>query len=85
MTGQYSCTKRSMDYPQVPPQCEMVQDPNDACCKVPYCDYVNPSPFPHSIPTPAPNPCVTQVPGMITPAPQPVTVPPPGYCVYKGV
>ncbi|XP_060570089.1 uncharacterized protein LOC132728460 isoform X2 [Ruditapes philippinarum] len=85
MTGQYSCTKRCTDYPQVPTQCVMVQDPKDACCQVPYCDYVNPSPFPHGIPTPAPNPFQTPLPGQVTVAPQPVTRPPPGYCVYKGV
>jgi hypothetical protein len=63
----------------------MVQDPKDACCQVPYCDYVNPSPFPHGIPTPAPNPFQTPLPGQVTVAPQPVTRPPPGklHEIYK--
>jgi len=88
MTGQYSCTKRCQDYPQLPTQCVMVQNPNDTCCQVPYCDFVNPTPFPGGLPTPQPNPYLTPAPGMPTvtlaPGVQP-TPRPQGYCVYKGV
>lgn len=32
--------------PQLPPYCTMVNDPNDQCCQMPYCQNPNPTPNP---------------------------------------
>ena len=66
---------RCADYPNLPPQCVLVTDPKDSCCKVPYCDYVNPTPFPHGIPTSAPQPTPSPRPGQPTPSPGPTIAP----------
>ena len=66
---------RCADYPNLPPQCVLVTDPKDSCCKVPYCDYVNPTPFPHGIPTQAPQPTPSPRPGQPTPSPGPTIAP----------
>ena len=39
--------------PSVPQGCVLIQDPQDACCQVPYCDF-GPNPFPSGIPTASP-------------------------------
>ena len=54
----FRCTK----YTNLPNKCVLVADPNDECCQVPYCDYLNPKPFPNGIPTPAPNKAPTPPP-----------------------
>ena len=54
----FRCTK----YTNLPNKCVLVVDPNDKCCQVPYCDYLNPTPFPNGIPTPAPNKAPTPPP-----------------------
>ena len=44
---------RCPNYPNLPPSCIMITDPQDSCCQIPKCDV---------IPTPAPNPYSTQTP-----------------------
>ncbi|GFS00186.1 collagen alpha-4(VI) chain [Elysia marginata] len=80
-TGLYSCTSRcpSQYFNNLPPQCVLVQDPDDACCTLPYCDFIHPTPFPNGLPT-------------LVPGKQPVTVTATGtgtqganeFCVYGG-
>lgn len=41
----HRCTK----YVGLPPQCQLITDPFNKCCKIPYCDYSkNPTPRPIS-------------------------------------
>ncbi|KAK7115067.1 hypothetical protein V1264_001009 [Littorina saxatilis] len=63
-TGQYKCSEKCARVPSVPKGCVLIQDPQDACCQVPYCDF-GPNPFPHGIPTPKPT--QTPVAGSTTP------------------
>ncbi|XP_041376878.1 uncharacterized protein LOC121389349 [Gigantopelta aegis] len=81
MTGQYKCTEKCVRVPNPPPQCVMLQDPKNPCCKVPYCDFMNPTPFPGGLPTPNPNLNPSLPPGQ---KPTPPHNPTPGFCVYKG-
>ncbi|KAK3591361.1 hypothetical protein CHS0354_040323 [Potamilus streckersoni] len=87
MTGQYRCLERCTQYPNLPQQCILMPDPNDRCCQKPYCDFVNPTPFPTGYPTPSPNMYPSPLPGQPTPSPGPQINPSPtpaGYCVYNG-
>ncbi|KAJ8302983.1 hypothetical protein KUTeg_019379 [Tegillarca granosa] len=94
MTGQYRCVEKCNAFPNLDSRCVLVQDPQKPCCKKPYCDFVNPTPFPNGAPTPAPGVTQVPVPGR-TPAPQPTpgsvnpgqnpTPAPNSFCVYKGV
>ncbi|KAL5022346.1 hypothetical protein ScPMuIL_001501 [Solemya velum] len=92
MSGQYRCTEKCARYPSIDmTRCVLIQDPNEPCCKVPYCDFVNPTPFPNGIPTPRPT--IQPSPGGVvstsnprpTPRPTKPTINTSGYCVYKGV
>lgn len=40
--------------PQLPPYCTMVNDPNDQCCQMPYCQNPNPTPNPNPSPNGSP-------------------------------
>jgi hypothetical protein len=95
-TGKYKCVEKCQTYPSLPKYCTLVQDRNEPCCKIPYCDNspnpILPSQGPQLVPTPQPGistvaPYVTPNPPFINTTPQPsVTTPTPaGYCVYKGV
>ena len=68
--------------PQFPQdRCVLVQDPQEPCCMIPYCDFVNPTPFPNGTPTPfpalVPTGRTTLVPGT-GPAFTPTATPTPG-------
>ena len=81
---------RCTSFPNLDSRCVLVQDPQEPCCQKPFCDYVNPTPFPNGVPTPAPLMTPSPKPGQTpnpfaTPSPQTTLAPPPGYCVYKGV
>ncbi|XP_076111945.1 uncharacterized protein LOC143080130 isoform X2 [Mytilus galloprovincialis] len=91
MIGQYKCTERCQNYPNLPTYCTLIQNPKDSCCPVPYCDKVNPTPslpatYQPYVPTthsplfvnPGTNPPMT---GQQTPSPFGKA----GYCVYNGV
>ncbi|KAJ8302722.1 LOW QUALITY PROTEIN: hypothetical protein KUTeg_019118 [Tegillarca granosa] len=78
LIGKYQCVQRCQEFPNLPNRCVLIQNPNDKCCKAPYCDFINPTPFPNGVPTPAPT--LTPKPGV-----NPMLTPLPGYCVYKGV
>ncbi|GFR69726.1 collagen alpha-6(VI) chain [Elysia marginata] len=64
-TGVYSCTERCITYDNLPPECKLVTDPNDACCRVPQCG----TPSPRITPAPPTVPGNTQVPGSAGPTP----------------
>ena len=48
--------------PNLPQGCVLIDDPQDQCCQVPYCDF-GPNPFPNGYPTPNPNPTQVRPPG----------------------
>lgn len=52
----------------IPAECRLIQDQNKPCCQVPYCDFVNPTPFTGGIPTPKPK-IPTPRPGVVIVAP----------------
>ena len=73
---------RCARYTNVPSFCTMIQDPNDACCRKPRCQYIAPTPAPNPNLTPSPQPGVSTLaphpvstqapqPGVSTPTPQP--------------
>ncbi|XP_035824757.1 uncharacterized protein LOC101847325 [Aplysia californica] len=76
--GKYMCTDRCPTYPKLPPQCTMVQDPNDPCCKKPFCART-PAPPPGSTPPPG----QPTSPGTPTNGPTPIAKPP-DMCEYNG-
>ncbi|XP_060600216.1 uncharacterized protein LOC132753729 isoform X4 [Ruditapes philippinarum] len=41
--GQYRCTERCTAYTNIPSQCRLITDPNDACCKTINCDFSKPA------------------------------------------
>ncbi|XP_053401477.1 uncharacterized protein LOC123550590 isoform X2 [Mercenaria mercenaria] len=40
--GQYRCTERCTAYTNIPPQCSLITDPSDSCCKTIKCDFTKP-------------------------------------------
>ncbi|KAL8616408.1 hypothetical protein ACOMHN_032262 [Nucella lapillus] len=89
-TGRYKCSEKCPILPDLPDRCVLVQSPTEPCCMVPYCDFVNPTPFPNGTPTPYPTLIPSQVNGTGptsvpsgTPTPFPTAVPN-GFCVYNG-
>ena len=63
---------RCARYPSIPSFCTMVQDPNDACCREPKCQYIAPTPVPRITPSPQPGVSIpTPSPGSQTAAPSP--------------
>ncbi|GFR69731.1 collagen alpha-4(VI) chain [Elysia marginata] len=76
VAGRYMCTDRCPVYPNVPASCTMVQDPNDSCCKKPFCP-------PTSAPPTTLNPPSPTQPGSPTQPPTPMPLPP-NVCVYMG-
>ncbi|KAK3581064.1 hypothetical protein CHS0354_033850 [Potamilus streckersoni] len=68
-TGQYRCMEKCPRYSSISQQCILLQDPKNPCCQKPYCDFVNPTPFPTGYPTPQPNLIPTPGPGVMTAAP----------------
>ncbi|XP_067652673.1 mucin-2-like [Haliotis asinina] len=94
VTGKYKCSEKCQKFPSLPTQCVLIQDPSDKCCQKPYCDFMNPTPFPGGIPTPAGVFTPTPVPG-INPNASPSTANmigtgtsifgKRGFCVYQGV
>ncbi|XP_053376973.1 uncharacterized protein LOC123528762 [Mercenaria mercenaria] len=88
-TGKYRCDKKCSEYTSLPKECILVQDPKQPCCQVPYCDFINPTPFPTGYPTPPPQVSPTPQTNVIVVAPY--KEPPiqsyskQGYCVYKSV
>ncbi|XP_070202959.1 uncharacterized protein [Littorina saxatilis] len=86
MTGVYRCTDKcppnSNPLPD-PVRCKMVQDPQNPCCPVPYCDFKNPTPV---FPTPGTTPPGGGSINYFTPPPVSGSgTKPPGFCVYQGV
>ncbi|KAK7505814.1 hypothetical protein BaRGS_00003085, partial [Batillaria attramentaria] len=71
-TGRYSCTEKCPLYPSLPPNCQLVNDPSDPCCKKPQC-VTNPLVVPTAAPTP-PQTGPTINPPDTTPLPQPTPV-----------
>ena len=54
-TGEFSVpTNRCVLFSSIPDQCTLVTDPNNPCCKVPYCDTNQPTPVPRSTVSPLP-------------------------------
>lgn len=47
-------------------RCVLVQDPREPCCMQPFCDFVNPTPFPNGRPTPFPQQVPSEQPGQST-------------------
>ncbi|XP_046570033.1 uncharacterized protein LOC124278355 [Haliotis rubra] len=93
-TGQYKCTKKCPAVPQLPNRCVLLQDPTNPCCKRPFCDFMNPTPFPGGVPTPnpilnpslGPNQQTTQKPGPgVSNAANHNQGQTAGFCMYKGV
>ncbi|XP_060063144.1 kielin/chordin-like protein [Ylistrum balloti] len=71
MTGRYQCSQRCQRYNNIPKdKCVLIEDPNDKCCEVPYCDFLNPTPFPNGAPTPQPIMAPSPNPG-VSPTPKP--------------
>ncbi|XP_071131764.1 mucin-2-like [Mytilus edulis] len=84
-SGQYRCAEKCPRYPQIPPNCFLVQDYLNPCCKIPLCSTVAPTPIPiFIIPAPTLTPPPTDVPVTtlkVTSTP-PVTIN--KTCQYKG-
>ncbi|XP_078338507.1 uncharacterized protein LOC111134355 isoform X1 [Crassostrea virginica] len=90
MTGRYRCTERCQKYPNLPNYCQLVQDPNDQCCGVPYCGNPNnPTPLANipsqyqTMPPTTPMYVNPNQPSPIGGTNTPSTSN--GFCVYKGV
>lgn len=70
--GRYRCIEKCATYTALPPQCKLVPDFANPCCKRPDCNFnpstgqftgsggQNPTPSPGSSPTPAPKPSKCQ-------------------------
>ncbi|XP_071091876.1 uncharacterized protein [Haliotis cracherodii] len=93
-SGQYLCSEKCLRVPNLPQRCVLLPDPNNKCCKTPYCDFLNPTPFPGGIPTPSPVQNPSLAPGQTTPGTPGIGTTPlsanhnnnvnVGMCVYKG-
>ncbi|KAK7491400.1 hypothetical protein BaRGS_00017378, partial [Batillaria attramentaria] len=88
--GRYECTEKCMMWSSITdPRCTLVTDPNNPCCKVPYCDTRISTPEPQT--TPVPSPGVTKAPfigpdgSTLAPPKRTTITPPAGVCVYNGV
>ena len=79
--GANSPAHRCDKYPDMPPYCVLVQDPNDQCCQTPLCTPPVTQTPPEQV-TQSPNPGVTVVPpfgqSTVTPAPGQPNTPVPG-------
>ena len=67
------CTDRCFKIPQLPSYCTLIQDPQNQCCQLPYCQAPTPSPNKQLTPRPGLNPSVGP-----TLKPNPLNTPTPG-------
>ncbi|XP_076470008.1 uncharacterized protein LOC143300296 [Babylonia areolata] len=81
MTGRYTCTEKCPVYPSLPPNCQLVNDPTNPCCKTAQCLTT-----PHLV-TPAVGSTLTAPPQGHTVTPGTHTTPAPvkrDVCTYNG-
>ncbi|GFO23767.1 collagen alpha-4(vi) chain, partial [Plakobranchus ocellatus] len=67
-SGLFNCTSRcpAHYFNNLPQQCVLVEDPKDACCSIPYCDFIHPTPFPNGLPTLVPGQAPINITGTAT-------------------